>query len=176
MREGFWRRNHDPPLKCSDSSRRSTSLSLFGTSGGLIWGPLAASFGVSSLFFLLSSLFSPLSSLLPERAVRCPKGLVPLWRLHCGTSGGLWGSLCSLLSPFCSLLSLLSSLLSRCRSFLRSYFAPAPFDLPIRPATSPPTASTLCGSLPGPAECAKRLNHLMIIILIIILILLLLFL
>merc|ERR1712078_809852 len=31
--------------------------------GGLIWGPLAASFGVSFLFFLLSSLFSPLSSL-----------------------------------------------------------------------------------------------------------------
>ena len=34
-----------------------------------------------------------------------------------------------------------------------------PFDLCIRPSTSPPTASTLCGSLPGPAECAKRLNN-----------------
>ena len=32
-------------------------------SGGLIWGPLAASFGVSFLFFLLSSLFALLSSL-----------------------------------------------------------------------------------------------------------------
>ena len=31
--------------------------------GGLIWGPLAASFGVSFLFFLLSSLFALLSSL-----------------------------------------------------------------------------------------------------------------
>ena len=110
MREGFCRRNHDPPLKCSDSSRRSASLSLFGTSGGLIWGPLAASFGVSSLFLLLSSLFSPLSSLLPERAARCPKGLVPLWRLHCGTSGGLFGSLCSLLSSLFLLLSSLSAL------------------------------------------------------------------
>ena len=108
--EGFCRRNHDPPLKCSDSSRRSASLSLFGTSGGLIWGPLAASCGVSSLFFLLSSLFSPLSSLPPERAVRCPKGLVPLWRLHCGTSGGLWGSLGSLLSSLSVLLSSLSAL------------------------------------------------------------------
>ena len=37
-------------------------------SGGLIWGPLAASFGVSSLFFLLSSLFSPLSSLFALRS------------------------------------------------------------------------------------------------------------
>ena len=108
--KGFCRRNHDHPLKCSDSSRRSASLSPFWTSGGLIWGPLAASFGVSSLFFLPSSLFSPLSSLLPERAVRCPKGLVPLWRLHCGTSGGLFGSLCSLLSSLFVLLSSLSAL------------------------------------------------------------------
>ena len=30
----------------------------------------------------------------------------------------------------------------------------------IRPSTSPPTASTLCGSFPGPAECAKRLNNI----------------
>ena len=87
MRDGFCRRNHDPPLKCSDSSRRSTSL----------W-----------------------------EAVRCWKGSAPLWRLHFGTSGGLLGSLCSLLSSLCSLLSLLSSLFSRCRSFLRSHFAPAP--------------------------------------------------
>ena len=110
IHEGFCRRNHDPPLKCSDSSRRSASLSPFRTSGGLIWGPLAASFGVSSLFFLLSSLFSPLSSLLPVRAARCPKGLVPLWRLHCGTSGGIFGSLCSLLSSVFVLLSSLSAL------------------------------------------------------------------
>ena len=107
--EGSCRRIHDHPLKCSDSSRRSASFSSLRTSGGLIWGPLAASFGVSSLFFLLSSLFSPLSSLLPVRAVRCPKGLVPLWRLHCGTSGGLWGSLCSLLSSLSVLLSSLSA-------------------------------------------------------------------
>ena len=57
MREGFWRGNHDPPLKCSDSSRRSTSLlgeawcrkgsaPLVGTSDGLIWGPLAVSLGL----------------------------------------------------------------------------------------------------------------------------------
>ena len=108
--EGFCRRNHDHPLKCSDSSRRSASFSPFKTSGGLIWGPLAASFGVSSLFFLLSSLFSPLSSLLPFGAVRCPKGLVPLWRLLFGASGGLLGSLCSLLSSVSVLLSSLSAL------------------------------------------------------------------
>ena len=107
---GFCRRIHYHPLKWGDSSRRSASLSPLWTSGGLIWGPLAASFGVSSLFLLLSSLFSPLSSLLPARAVRCPKGLVPLWRLHCGTSGGLFGSLCSLLSSLFVLLSSLSAL------------------------------------------------------------------
>ena len=156
--EGFCRRNHDHPLKCSDSSRRSASLSPFRTSGGLIWGPLVASFGVSSLFFLLSSLFSPLSSPLPERAVRCPKGLVPLWRLHCGTSGGLFGSLCSLLSSLFVLLSSLSALFPLLSLPLISEIAlrTFPCDLRIRPSTSPPTASTLCGSLPGPAECAKR--------------------
>ena len=66
MRDGFLRRNHDPPLKCSDSSRRSTSL-------------------------------------LP--AVWCRQGSVPLWRLHFGTSGGLLGSVCSLLSSLFSLSS-----------------------------------------------------------------------
>ena len=35
----------------------------FGTSCGLIWGPLAASLGLSSLFSFLYSVFSPLSSL-----------------------------------------------------------------------------------------------------------------
>ena len=107
---GFCRRIHDHPLKCSDSSRRSASLSPLWTSGGLIWGPLAASFGVSSLLLLLSSLFSPLSSLLPERAVRCQEGLVPLWRLHCGTSGGLLSSLLSFRSALFSLCSLPSCL------------------------------------------------------------------
>ena len=119
--EGFCRRNHDSLLKCSDSSRRSASFSPFRTSGGLIWGPLAASFGVSSLFFLLSSLFSPLSSLLP-----CGGGTVPeRVGSPLAASSGL-SALFSLLSSFCSLLSLLSSLFSRCRSFLRSHFAPAP--------------------------------------------------
>ena len=80
---------------------------------------------------LLSSLFSLLSSrcVRPSRlrtrrgqghgdcicardsgAGRCPKGSVPLWRLHCGTSGGLLGSLCSLLSSLFVLLSSLSAL------------------------------------------------------------------
>ena len=71
MRAAFFRRNHDPPLKCSFSSRRSTTLS--GADGvekgrSLWWGPLAASCGdlwrslgvclLSSLFSLLSSVFS----------------------------------------------------------------------------------------------------------------------
>ena len=40
-------------------------------SGGLIWGPLAASFGVSFLFFLLSSLFALLSSLFSLSSWSC---------------------------------------------------------------------------------------------------------
>ena len=133
---------------------------------------------------LLSSLFSLLSSrcVRPSRlrtrrgqghgdcicardsgeAGRCRKGSVPLWRLHCGTSGGLLGSLCSLLSSLFSVLSSLSALFPLLSLPLISQIAPrtCPFDLRIRPSTSPPTASTLCGSLPGPAECAKRLNNM----------------
>ena len=40
-------------------------------SGGLIWGPLAASFGVYFLFFLLSSLFALLSSLFSLSSWSC---------------------------------------------------------------------------------------------------------
>ena len=134
-----------------------------------------------------------------------------LLRPHLGTSGGLCGSVCCLLS---FLFSLLSSLFSRCCSFPRSLFAlvtsnfasghrtrpqqtlsvelllfrtrtfgplysllsalfsPFPllslllisqialstchFELCIRPSNPLPTASTLCGTIPGPAECAKR--------------------
>ena len=126
-----------------------------GTSGGLIWGPLAASFGVSSLFFLLSSLFSPLS-FCGRYGVR--KGRFPSGGFISGPLAASWGlsALFSLLSSLCSLLSLLSSLFSRCRSFLRSHFAPAPCDLRIRPSTSPPTASTLCGS----PHFSDRTSHL----------------
>ena len=139
------------------------------------------------------------------QAVRCRKGSVPLWRLHFGTSGGLLGSVCSLLSSLFSLLLLVVVLrrldpmrrvsnsthdkpcqlscccsqlerLALCALFsLLSSLPPlfpllslllisqialrtCPFDLSIRPSTSHPTASTLCGSLPGLAECAKRLN------------------
>ena len=124
MRDGFCRRNHDPPLKCSDSSRRSSSLFRRdgvgkgrSPSGGLISGPLAASWGLSALFSLLSSLFSVLSSL---------SALFPLLSL-----------------PLISQIALRT----------------CPFDIGIRPSTSPPTASTLCGTIPGPAECAKRLSN-----------------
>ena len=108
---------------------------------------------------LLSSLLSLLCSLSGRYGAR--KGWFPSGGFIAGplaASSGL-SALFSLLSSFCSLLSLLSSLFCRCHSFLRSHFAPAPFDLRIRPSTSPPTASTLCGTIPGPAECAKRLNN-----------------
>ena len=125
MRDGFCRRNHDPPLKCSDSSRRSTSLweavrcwkgsvPLIGISGGLIWGPLAASLGLSSVFSLLSSPFSLLSALF----------------------------------PLLSLLLVSQIALRTCH-----------FELCIRPSNPLPIHSTLCLTIPGPAECAKRLNN-----------------
>ena len=108
MREGFWRRNHDPPLKCSDSSRRSTSLfrrdgvgkGRF-PSAGFISGPLAASWGLSALFSLLSlghgtpsicsesswrpfALFPLLSSLFSLRSAIPPEDAERArpWRLH----------------------------------------------------------------------------------------------
>ena len=81
-------------------------------------------------------------------AVRCRKGSVPLWRLHFGTSDGLLGSLCSLLSSLFSLLSSLSALFPLLSLPLISQIAlrTCPCDLRIRSSTSPPTASTLCGS------------------------------
>ena len=128
--EGFCRRNHDHPLKCSDSSRRSASLSPFRTSGGLIWGPLAASFGVSSLFFLLSSLFSPLSSLLP-----CGGGTVPerVGSPLAASLRDLWRPLrVSLLSSLFSLRSALFSLCSLPSSLAAAHFSDRTSHLPLR--------------------------------------------
>ena len=60
---------------------------------------------VSCICSLVSSLVSLLSSLCPrsrdeaeQGAVWCRKGLVPLWRPHLRTSGGLFGSVFGLLS------------------------------------------------------------------------------
>ena len=108
---------------------------------------------------LLSSLLSPLCSLSGRYGVK--KGWLPSGGFIAGPRADCSGlsALLSLLSSFCCLLSLLAVFLCRCHSFLRSKVAPAPFDLRIGPPTSPATASTLCGSLPGPAECAKRLNN-----------------
>ena len=46
------------------------------------------------------------------------------------------------------------SLLIFCQVALRT----GHFELCNRPSNPLPTASTLCGTIPGPAECAKRLN------------------
>ena len=103
----------------------------FGTSCGLIWGPLAASLQTSFLFTLLSSLFSLLSSPC-RRGFATPRSheaghprlmTYPVSSVAVVQNSNVWPSL---LSSLCSLLSLLSSLFSRCRSFLRSHFAPAP--------------------------------------------------
>ena len=107
MRDGFFQRNHHPPLKSSDSSRLRSQQTLLSVScccsKSLIWGSLAAFFVISSLFSLLASLCALLSSLF---------SLLPSLFSHP-----------SLLSSLFSLLSLLSSLFSRCCSFLRSHFA-----------------------------------------------------
>ena len=62
-------------------------------------------------------------------------------------------ALFSRLSPLPPLFPILSLLL-----ISQISLRPCPFHLCIRPSTSHLTASTHCGSLPGPAECAKRLN------------------
>ena len=72
-------------------------------------------------------------------------------RPHLRTSSGFSRDLFSLLS---SLFSLLSLLLTSQIALRTSHF-----ELRIRPSTPLPTASTLCGTIPGPAECAKRLNN-----------------
>ena len=128
-----------------------------------IWGSLAAFFVISSLFSLLSFLCSLPSSLPGADPFRYHPALLGpnlcvLPPSHLDRACfSLLASLFSLLSSRFSLLSALFPLLSL---LLISQIAlrTCPFDLCIRPSTSPPTASTLCGSLPGPAECAKRLN------------------
>ena len=125
-------------------------------SGGFISGPLAASWGPSALFSLLFSL------LLAVVVLRC----LDLMRrvTHSTHDKPCQLSCCCselerlALSSLFSLLSSLSALFPLLSLLLISQIAlrTCPFDLGIRPSTSPPTASTLCGSLPGPAECAKR--------------------
>ena len=126
---------------------------------------LAAIFSLLSFSFL----FSLLSSLCPrsrDEATRGPnrgrygveKGR-PLWLGPLAASfGDLWRPLwVCLLSSLFSLLSALFPLLSL---LLVSQIAlrTCHFELCIRPSNPLPTTSTLCGPIPGPAECAKRLN------------------
>ena len=113
----------------------------FGTSRGLIWGSLAAFFGISSLFSLLSSRFSLRSSLF---SLLSP----PV-------------SLLSSLSALFPLLSSLSALFPLLSLLLISQIAlrTSHFELCIRPSLPLPIHSTLCLTIPGPAECAKRLNN-----------------
>ena len=127
----------------------------FGTSGGLL--------GPSALFSLLSSLFSLLLVVVVLRR------LDPMRRVTHSTHDKPCQLSCCCselerlaLSALFSLLSSLSALFPLLSLLLISQIAlrTCPFDLCIRPSTSPPTASTLCGSIPGPAECAKRLNKL----------------
>ena len=66
--------------------------------------------------------------------------------------------LVSLFSLLSSLFSLLSALFPLLSLLLISQIAlrTCHFELCIRPSAPLPTASTLCGTIPGPAECAKR--------------------
>ena len=66
------------------------------------------------------------------------------------TPGGC--SLVALFSHFSAPFPLLSLLLSQVA------LRPCHFELCIRPSTPLPIRSTLCLTIPGPAECAKRLN------------------
>ena len=150
--------HHPAPLGTKPFSLLSSLFSLF-----------------SSLFSLLSSLFSLLSSLF-SRCCSTRESANPVavqFLLQQGSSRFSLRS--SLVSPRArpfslpsrpsgtepSLFSLLSSLFPLLSLLLFSQIPlrDCHFDLCIRPSTARQTASTLCGSLPGPAECAKRLNN-----------------
>ena len=128
-----------------------------------IWGSLAAFFVISSLFSLLSFLCSLPSSLPGADPFRYHPALLGpnlcvLPPSHLDRACfSLLASLFSLLSSRFSLLSALFPLLSL---LLISQIAlrTCHFELCIRPSNPLPTASTLCVTIPGPAECAKRLN------------------
>ena len=110
-------------------------------SKSLIWGSLAAFLVISSLFSLLASLCALLSSLV---------SLLPsLFSLLSSLS-----ALFPLLSSRSALFPLLSLLLSSQIALRTSHF-----ELCIRPSIPLPIHSTLCLTIPGPAECAKRLNN-----------------
>ena len=130
---------------------------------------------ISSLLSLLSSLF-PLLSVLASLC-SLPSSLLGAYPFPCHPAIlgpnhcvlrpshldraclSLLASRFSLLSSLFSLLSALFPLLSL---LLISQIAlrTCHFELCIRPSNPLPTASTLCGTLPGPAECAKRLNKI----------------
>ena len=130
---------------------------------------------LSSLFSLFSAPSSLLSSALDSRnripaflqGIMRPRGLPPCRNAAIRDGPGankpccqsIWGSLAaffvisslfSLLSFLCSLPSSLLGLLSQIA--LRTCH----FELGIRPSNPLPIHSTLCLTIPGPAECAKR--------------------
>ena len=126
--------------------------------------------GLSSVFSLLSSLCSLPSSLaaarFPDRSSHLSlrtlhQAIEPAPNKPCQLSCCCSELERSALSALFSLLSSLPPLFPLLSLLLISQIAlrTCPFDLCISPSTSHPTASTLCGSLPGPAECAKRLNN-----------------
>merc|ERR1712216_11122 len=74
----------------------------------------------------------------------------------------LFSLLSSLFSLLSSLFSLLSALFPLLSLLLISQIAlrTCHFELRIRPSIPLPIHSTLCLTIPGPAECAKRLNNI----------------
>ena len=121
---------------------------------------------ISSLLSLLSSLFPLLSVLaslcsLPSSllgAYPFPCHPAMLGPNHCVLRPSHLDRYC--LSVLASLFSLLSAIFPLLSLLLISQIAlrTCHFELCIRPSNPLPTASTLCGTIPGPAECAKRLN------------------
>ena len=97
------------------------------------------SLSLSSRFSLRSSILSPRARpfSLPSR----PSGTEPLPSPYYSLRRSHFAPL----FPLLSLLLISQIALRTCH-----------FELSIRPSTPLPTVSTLCGTLPGPATCAKR--------------------
>ena len=126
--------------------------------------------GLSAVFSLLSPLFSLLSSLFSLLLVVVVlRRLDPMSRITHSTHDKpcQLSCCCSELErlALCALFSLLSyvppllplrSLLLISQIALRTCH----FELCIRPSIQLPIHSTLCLTIPGPAECAKRLNNI----------------
>ena len=146
-------------LRPSDLDRACLSLLAQGLSQTLL------QFSCSSVvhYLIASRLISSLSSLLSSLFLLRENLFLSGHQMSAVTSRGPFEFFLALFSLVFALFPLSSSLCSRplLSLLLISQIAlrTCHIELCIRPSNPLPTASTLCLTIPGPAECAKRLNN-----------------